>query len=365
MVRGGGETFDLEISRFLEKKGCEVSFLTGLPLVGKAQAPMGRSRSYSVRTPYLGWLPWDRMRGGWRLRLADFWLFEKRAAAWAISHADDFDVIHVCELPTFIRTCKSKGLKTPIVMRVTAPDYYDEGGAIKKADAVIASGASIDVLRSDARPDCVDIPNGVDTDRFSPGSSSFREMHGFLDQDFVVLFVARFQNVKNHNMLMRAFAQLLGDVPDARLVLVGSGPLEERTKVLCGELNILDRVQFLGEVAFDQLPAVYAAADLKVISSEYESFCFAALEGMATGLPLVVTDTDWIPKLLGGDEGGIVVPKNNPGAFAEAMREMAEDPSRRISMGERNRRTALSDYRWERSAEKLEQLYRTLSHREP
>src|ERR1700690_3511 len=100
MVRGGGETFDLEIARHLKIIGCEVSFLSGIPLFGGARTPVQGLSSHTIHTPYTGWFPWDQVKGGWRLRLTDFWIFEERAAAWVARHQGDFDVIQVCELPT-------------------------------------------------------------------------------------------------------------------------------------------------------------------------------------------------------------------------------------------------------------------------
>ena len=74
MERGGGETFDLEIARHLQSQGCTISFLTGIPLFGGLRrkdlfsgfrSPVS---SFHVRSPYFGWFPWDKVRGGWRLR---------------------------------------------------------------------------------------------------------------------------------------------------------------------------------------------------------------------------------------------------------------------------------------------------------
>ena len=359
MVRGGGETFDLEIARHLEQLGCETSFLTGLPLFTGAKTPLGLPRSYTLRTPYLGWFPWDKVKGGWRLRLAEFYVFEKAAARWVTAHQNLFDVIQVCELPTFVGTVKDCHLALPVVMRMTAPDYYDTGDAVHKADAIIASGATMEKLQG-VRANCVNIPNGVDVEHFKPHASTFRKSHGIPEEDFVILFVARFQAVKNHEMLLDAFSRLLARRPRARLVLAGSGPLEGRIRDRCRVEGLSERVMFLGEVPFAELPDVYAAADLKVIASIYESFCFAALEAMSTGLPLVVTDTDWVPKLIGFGEGGLVVNKDNADAMAAAFMELADDPSRRLAMGQRNRETVVRDYQWRGSAKKLMSLYESL-----
>lgn len=360
MVRGGGETFDLEISRHLEQLGCRTAFLTGLPLFSGARAPLTRERSFTIRTPYFGWFPWDRVRGGWRLRLADFRFFETKAAAWARERQSEFDVVHVCELPTFVHEWKRSGARVPVVMRLTAPDYFDPHDAVHRADALIASGATLARVRNGIRPDCVDVPNGVDTDLFKPQPSAFRGRHGIRDDEFVVLFVGRFQAVKNHRMLVDAFSRVAAALPAVRLVLAGSGPLEGEVKAQTARLGLGAKVLFLGETAYEDLPSVYAAADLKVIPSLYESFCFAALEAMATALPLVVTDTDWVPTLIQKDQGGKVVPRDDAAAMAAAVSELARDPQARRAMGQWNRRRAVDSYRWEASARTLCSLYGSL-----
>jgi glycosyltransferase involved in cell wall biosynthesis len=188
-----------------------------------------------------------------------------------------------------------------------------------------------------------------------------------------VLLVARFQAVKNHGMLIDAFARLLRDVPAARLALAGSGPLEREARARCAARGLGGRVLFLGEVPFDDLPDVYAAADAKVIASDYESFCFAALEAMASGLPLAVTDTAWVPHLLGKDEagrsgeggivecpGGMVMPVGDADGMAAALRRLAADRALRERMGRRNRERALAAHGWESGARALLEVYRRL-----
>lgn len=360
MVRGGGETWDLEMARYLEKRGVETSFLTGLPLFSGATSPLDRPRSHTIRSPYTGWFPWDRVKQGWRLRIWDFERFERKAAAWVARHQNQFDLVQICEMPPLIDDLRRAGCTLPIVIRATAPDYHDPKGAVKRAEAMIAAGMSIAVIRAKDRPDCVDIPNGVDTDLFAPGSSDVRKRLGIPEDAFVVVFVARFQQVKNHPMLLRAFAQLKAHRPDARLLLAGSGPMEGELRELIKNLEMEKEVIFLGETPYDQIPGVYRAGDVGVISSFSESFSFATLEAMATGLPMVVTQTDWIPQLLGGDEGGMVVPNDDADAFAAGLMALANDPVLRRVQGTRNRNFVVAHYRWENSARLLHELYENL-----
>lgn len=383
LVRGGGETFDLEMARHLAGLGVEVSFLTGLPLCGRARLtpadwwPSGLSpsqvpiASFHIRTPYMGWFPWDRVRGGWRLRWWEFVWFERAAARWVWRRRAQFDVIQVCELPTFVRKFKARGAGPPVVMRLTAPDFHDPGGVVRQADALVASGTTMRKMREGLRPDCENIPNGVDPTVFRPHTTPVREREGWGKDGPLVLFVARFQAVKNHAMLLDAFRRLLADEPRARLVLAGRGPLEAEVRAQVAALGIAPRVSFLGEMSFRALADLYAAADINVISSDYESFSFAALEGMASGLPHVVTSTEWVPTLVGGRggvttgredaPGGFVVPRGDPAAFHAALRDLWRDPSRRRRMGEWNRQRVEREFGWEASARRLLGVYQRIT----
>jgi len=438
MERGGGETFDLEIARHLQQLGCDISFLSGVPLFSKArisnpysgfpaspgsyaeasrfpafaEATAGKQvSSFTLRSPYFGWFPWDKVKGGWRLRLADFWMFERRAAAWLAKHERDYDVIQVCELPYLVARAKGQGMRVPIVMRLTAPNFYDRWGGLQAADAVVASGETVNQVRETLRPDCHDIPNSVDTDMFRPQESDFRNAHAIPASAFLILYVARFQDFKNHALLLDAFARFLTvhclchtqdrgaavppnavfdsnedregrrprrPISDARLVLVGSGPLEPRVKAQAEALGIAERVLFLGEQPFPALPDIYAASDVLAVSSDFESFCFAALEAMASGLPIVTTDCGWVPRLIGEKletgnlklgphmervallPGGMVVPVRDVEALADALGHLAKNNSLCSQMGSFNRHKAVSEHGWKSSAEKVLGVYKDL-----
>lgn len=453
LVRGGGETFDLEISRALEALGCEVTFLIGAPMFGRARLPIKHPRVHYLHTPYLPWLPWDKIRGGWRVRQWEFQWFEQRAAAWIQRNRELFDVIQVCELPYLVSRSKGergeavKGFKgerekgrggnkkSKIVLRLTAPNAYDPWGGIQLADAVIASGTSIEKIRKTIRPDVVEVPNGVDLKKFGsrilsagggpafggdfsvgekkkgerakgrkdeessdeqirkiPESESvfFRERDGIPSFSPILLYVARFQAFKNHKLLIEAFSKVLREVPEARLILAGSGPLLKETMEAVAKSGIAESVRFLGEILHADLPAVNQAATLAVISSEYESFCFTAIEAMACGLPVVTTDCGWVPKLIGDERepvqyqwtderedpgryadlpeggkirsvpGGLVVMRGDATSLAMAMVRMIRDAGFRDACGIWNRAKAEREHGWESSARRLLGVYERL-----
>ena len=294
-------------------------------------------------------------------------------------------------MPNLVHWLKKRGVKTPVVMRLTAPNYHDPRGGVQQADALIASGTTIEKLRAQnpgntevappeaktdrwgifledrapsrpSLPPLVDIPNAVDADLFRPQPSDFREKHGIGRSEFVALYVARFQAFKNHALLLDAFARFAQDHSASRLVLAGSGPLRERTEQRATELGLADKILFLGEVPYGELPGVYAAADVKVISSDYESFCFAAIEAMSAGLPVLTTDCAWVPRLV-SDGAGIVVPVGDAEAFAAALKKLADNPALRQRMGAAGRQQVLERHTWPASAEKLIALYRKMEVR--
>ena len=365
-----------------------------------------RSRVFFLRSPWLGWFPWDKVRGGWRVRLADFVMFEYLAARWAWRHRGEFDVIQVCELPFFVRFFKKREASSrrnhhvadcapPVVMRLTAPDAYDPRGSMKLVDALIASGTTVEKVRTRIRSDCYNIPNGVDLEKFGgqhprlrDQAAEFRKVKGIPASAPVLLYVARFHKFKNHELLLRAFRLVADRFPDVRLILAGSGPLLPEIKRQAASAG--DKVVFLGETTFHDLPLIYSAADIKVISSEYESFCFAAIEAMASGLPIVTTDCGWVTKLIGDETppmsgsckpgrepsgrfeteeagrqvrrapGGLVASRVDAASFAEAIMEMIASESLRVACGKWNREKAFRDHGWESSARQLRAVYEGL-----
>ena len=362
MERGGGETFDLEMSKALRQLGAEVGLVSGGPLLGRIPRPV--EGATVVRSPWLKWFPWDKVKGGWRVREGEFEFWQWRSVGVVARLSGSYDVIQICELPSLVWRLREKGIKKPIVMRMTAPNYYDPRGAVGMASALMASGMSIAAMKNRGL-NVHDIPNAVDVRHFTPADDSqkaaARQQLGIQSDSFVAIYAARFQGFKNHAMLLDAWRKFVTAPPErpAVLLLAGQGPLESPLRQSAADLTASGSVRFLGEVPFSELPAKYGAADLGVISSDYESFCFAAIEMMACGLPVLTTDCGWVPKLV-ADGAGRIVPVGDADAFAAALTEMAADPATLARLGTTGRRLAIERHTWEASARKLLALYRSL-----
>ena len=158
------------------------------------------------------------------------------------------------------------------------------------------------------------IYNGVDTKRFA---RPVKDISG--QQDFVVTMVAAFRPQKDQDTLIRAFTHL---EPNFRLQLVGGGQRGEELKALCRELGLEDRVQFLG-VRMD-VPDIMEQSDVIVLSSHWEGFGLAAVEGMASGRPMVATDGDGLRDIVGG--AGVLFQPGDDQELASAIKRLCETP---------------------------------------
>ncbi|MEO1985423.1 MAG: glycosyltransferase family 1 protein [Martelella sp.] len=178
-----------------------------------------------------------------------------------------------------------------------------ENKIYRACDSVIATTPlQVDMLVEDygIREDRVYmIPPGYDDNRFYPVSGAtrnmLRERLGFKGK--TVLALGRLATNKGYDLLIQAFSVMAERVPDAELQLaVGGADMDEletkilnELKALVKELELEDKVHFSGYVSDEDLPDIYRAADMFVLSSRYEPFGMTAIEAMASGTPTVVT----------------------------------------------------------------------------
>jgi glycosyltransferase involved in cell wall biosynthesis len=162
-------------------------------------------------------------------------------------------------------------------------------------------------------------PLGVDTSLFRPDGG-----RADLPGDPCLLQVASLTPVKNQRLLLEAFAEVAAGHPEARLHLVGAGPLEAALVSRARSLGLDERVVFHGAVPHHELPPVYRAADLHVVSSRFESQGMAVLEAAACGTATVGTPVGILPELA-RDGAARTVPSADPGALAAALLALLED----------------------------------------
>jgi len=159
------------------------------------------------------------------------------------------------------------------------------------------------------------IYNPVEEAPAAQQSSSVEKLWG--DADGRIITVGTLKEQKNHALLLRSFARVRRQRA-AKLMIVGSGPLEAGLKELASSLGVADHVIFAGLVVKPW--AYYQSADLFALSSDYEGYPNVMVEAMRCGLPIVSTDCDSGPReILGAGRYGRLVPVGDELALADAM----------------------------------------------
>jgi glycosyltransferase involved in cell wall biosynthesis len=205
------------------------------------------------------------------------------------------------------------------------------------------------------------MPNGVNSELFSPGadSSGLRERLGIPDEALVAAFVATLDLAHHFKRLDVAIDGLaeLGDA-NAHIVVAGGGELLEGFRDRARNAGVGDRVHFLGPVPHGELPAVLRASDVFLLTTEPpESFGIVLIEAMATGLPVIATDYPGVRAVV--DDGtGLLVERGDPGAVAAALRRMSDaGADGRLRIGAAGRAKAEREWSWARLVERMDGAY--------
>lgn len=169
------------------------------------------------------------------------------------------------------------------------------------------------------------ILNGVDTHKFHPGEHArLRQTLGISISDCVIGCVSRFDPVKNHPLLLKAFARLNHRRP-LHLILLGDGPERSSLMTLRDSLPCRDRIHFLGHR--DDVAEVLRMMDVFVLPSKSEGVCNALLEAMATGLPTIATAVGGNMELIQDNLTGFLVPSDNEEKMLKALNRLLKDAS--------------------------------------
>jgi len=159
--------------------------------------------------------------------------------------------------------------------------------------------------------------------------AAVRHELGFEDCE-LLLYVGRFSAEKNLPLLLQAFSIIAPRRPQARLLIVGGGPMHSELVDLAGQLGISERVMFHEPVPFSRVPHFMAAADVFTFPSSIETQGLVLVEAMAAGTPVVAVKADFSCEIL-REGGGVTVP-GDPASFADAIQSLLENPPSRQAL---------------------------------
>jgi phosphatidylinositol alpha-1,6-mannosyltransferase len=208
------------------------------------------------------------------------------------------------------------------------------------------------------------MPPGIDVQRFHPqvSDAAVRERHG-LDGHPVICCVSRMTLRKGQDKVIRAMPWILREIPDARFLVVGTGPDLERLRGLAYRKGVADRVVFAGEVPEEVLPQYFRAGDVfampcrsRKLGLEAEAFGIVFLQASAVGRPCVAGDSGGAPEAVLHGETGVVVDGNEVDEVAEGILELLGDPARAAKLGTAGADRVHREFTWVAMSSRLRSL---------
>ncbi|HSJ30225.1 MAG TPA: glycosyltransferase family 4 protein [Longimicrobiales bacterium] len=202
------------------------------------------------------------------------------------------------------------------------------------------------------------IPNGVEPHFFRPTvSRAVRAEIGAGPEDFVIGSVGNIRHAKGYDLLLRAVAELIPELPHLRLVIAGDdgAGLKRDLDALSSHLRLSGRVHFLG--FRPDVRDVLSALDLFVVSSRTEGFSIAAVQAMAAGLPVLATRSGGPEMILQDGMSGVLVGADSPTALADGIRRLYRDPEERRRLALTGRESAASRFTVEEQVRSYALIY--------
>ena len=205
----------------------------------------------------------------------------------------------------------------------------------------------------------ITIPNGVNCELFRPmPQAECRQRLNIPAQKKMMLWVARFVPVKGVEFLIQAMPAVLAAEPEALLVLVGGGILEDAIRRQVRESGVAHAVNFAGKILLADIPLWLNAADVFVLPSLSEGRPNVILEAMACELPVVATNVGGVPELVTDGETGWLCPPANPEQLAAKLLDLLENQERRVNMGKAGRQRLFDlELSWEQCARRMKDVY--------
>lgn len=202
------------------------------------------------------------------------------------------------------------------------------------------------------------VPNGVDLSCFNGkiDASLMRKELGIRDEPLVVT-ASRLIKKKNPDLLISAFAEVLKVVPDAKLVIAGSGREEDNLSRQIKDLNITNSAFMVGRLAKEKVAQLLAAADVFVLPSKMESFPLSLLEASAAGVPVVCSNAGGVPEVFQDGFNALLYPPGDDNAMAKAIICLIQDRelAKKISA---NAVETANRFTWEMTAERTLRVYK-------
>jgi glycosyltransferase involved in cell wall biosynthesis len=236
------------------------------------------------------------------------------------------NLVHYFPLPEFLRNAiKNFG-------------WWQFRRVYDKVDLVTAPTQTAADLtkKSGLAKNIIPISNGIDMERFNPqNKGEYLRKKYLLPSSPLLITVGRLDKEKNIDMLLRALKLVPNNI-DLHFAIVGKGAEKANLEKLARKLGIADRVTFLGFVPDDELPGLYSISSCFINGCIAELQCIAAMEGMASGLPVILANVLALPELVQQGENGFLFEVGEYEKIAGYISRIFSEPDLRKKMSEKS-----------------------------
>lgn len=204
------------------------------------------------------------------------------------------------------------------------------------------------------------VTNGVDIKKFSPGpvdKTLLKEQRIPASAWPKLIYVGRLDGEKRLDIMLEAMPFILKKYPDAHLVMVGRGVLQDELKAFVKGLGIQEHVTFTGALEESKKPAILRSSDAFVISSPAELQCISGLEALASGIPVVGTDVAALVEMCQNGKTGYQFKYPDPQAMANAVAKVFSDKEHAKKLGANGRNWVVANHTHQISVETYEGIY--------
>ncbi|EJR65185.1 hypothetical protein IIO_01369 [Bacillus cereus VD115] len=202
---------------------------------------------------------------------------------------------------------------------------------------------------------------GVDIERYIPVNESEKEQlrnkNGYNFEDFLMFYAAEFNKNKNQSFLIQSLAQLKNEVPHAKLLLAGEGPLMKKCKNIAAQLGVSSMVHFLGYR--NDIAPLLQMCDLAVASSYREGLPVNVMEAMACGLPVIATDNRGHRELIIHNKNGWIIDRDDIKTMSERINSISKSIKLQAQFGRCGRTIITSKYSVNEVLKEKKEIYTT------
>jgi glycosyltransferase involved in cell wall biosynthesis len=377
-VYGGPSKTVIDLAQALERRGVTVDIVT-----------TNANGAELLDVPLHQWLtkPGYRVQYFPYISLGDY-KWSTTFANWLFRHVCNYDVVHsnaifslsnapahwACQWHKVPYLMTPHGMLEPWALSYKAWKkqlYYRliERPALNQSTAIqtLASPEADHIRKLQLNSPMVVIPNGIHRQSFEslPSTDLFYQHFSHTQGQTLILFLGRIDPKKGLDLLAPAFAQVQAQFPNIHLIVAGpdnTGFLPT-AQAYFADAGCASAVTFTGMLSGELKQAALSSANIYVAPSYSEGFSMSVLEGMASGLPCVITDGCNFPEAATAQAAHVVAIDSK--SIAYALLTCLQDPISAKAMGDRARTFIFENYTWDKIAGNLVQVYQAIVNQEP